>query len=671
MSNDKQAGVWPLKQESVALKQSIGALGGGPNTASTPPLPPGFKPTDLDEVMAGLARLENKTVDDCLRCRNELHIGMFFDGTGNNMDSDVPTLEHSNVVRMFRAFRPDDMDKGVFRVYLPGIGTPFRKIGDRGGKSEAAVALKGQQRLDWAFKQVEDIVKEARRHYSEIKLISLSVFGFSRGAALARAFLNLLVDPGEGHCSRTGDKLTWIDGKHPLQISFVGIWDTVAAVGVPIGANNVLYKRSELRGTTNAARESARIATLAGRLLSATADDLTALGLAFGPPGADPSPGPFDGHFAWGARMAIDHVPIKRGFHIIAGHEQRNSFPVDSVWRGQKMPPNTTEIVAPGMHSDVGGGYRPGEQGKGGPARAGQANAIQDSLKLSQITLNIMYHEALATGVPLRRIGAGDWLTDQKRDFLVDPDMYACYQHYMAHAKTDGMPLGDAMLRHMRLFFEWRLQHVYAQGRKADAEQVSKGEKVWSADEQALQAQKNELVARKSRLATERWSKEQVMSGRLYSPDPKRDREELAALDKQISDVDWQIVEIDQRINTLPSRSGFMDTVGQYDKELLADAESIHLSVKKDPSLRSRLRPHYRNLLEAYENERAGNGLKDARVIEFFDKYVHDSLAGFDTDFTLPSDPRVVYVGGNVKAKIAMDETQKAPGVGVGDPIPA
>ena len=37
----------------------------------------------------------------------------------------------------------------------------------------------------------------------------------------------------------------------------------------------------------------------------------------------------------------------------------------------------------------------------------------------------------------------------------------------------------------------------------------------------------------------------------------------------------------------------------------------------------------------------------------FFDLYVHDSLAGFAKDETLPSDPRCIYVGGDEESRHA------------------
>lgn len=58
-------------------------------------------------------------------------------------------------------------------------------------------------------------------------------------------------------------------------------------------------------------------------------------------------------------------------------------------------------------------------------------------------------------------------------------------------------------------------------------------------------------------------------------------------------------------------------------------------------------------------------GLKDERIFSFFEFYVHESLADFYKDSTLPSDPRVVYFGGDEKYKYAIhspknDSVEKA-----------
>jgi hypothetical protein len=78
--------------------------------------------------------------------------------------------------------------------------------------------------------------------------------------------------------------------------------------------------------------------------------------------------------------------------------------------------------------------------------------------------------------------------------------------------------------------------------------------------------------------------------------------------------------------------------------------------VEMSTESRNNLRPHYRALIEAYENEFEKNkGLTDPAIISLFDNYVHDSLAGFAGDATLPSDPRVVYLGGDLKYEYAFN----------------
>ncbi|MEM6162730.1 DUF2235 domain-containing protein, partial [Erwinia sp. P6884] len=81
--------------------------------------------------------------------------------------------------------------------------------------------------------------------------------------------------------------------------------------------------------------------------------------------------------------------------HLVSSHEQRLCFPLDSIRRPDgKYPANSMEVVYPGMHSDLGGGYPPGDQGK--------ANADNDGYLLSQIALHEMYAFAFGSGAPLK-----------------------------------------------------------------------------------------------------------------------------------------------------------------------------------------------------------------------------------------------------------------------------
>ncbi|CDL82740.1 T6SS phospholipase effector Tle1-like catalytic domain-containing protein [Xenorhabdus szentirmaii] len=101
------------------------------------------------------------------------------------------------------------------------------------------------------------------------------------------------------------------------------------------------------------------------------------------------------GHNGWAGGMQIlpDNGFIKQCCHFVAAHEQRQSFSLDSIrYPEGRYPANSVEVVYPGMHSDVGGGYPQNDQGKS-RAAAGEL--------LSQITLHDMYAAAIEAGAPL------------------------------------------------------------------------------------------------------------------------------------------------------------------------------------------------------------------------------------------------------------------------------
>ena len=686
MTNPKLAKLQAAQQSSTTLGHSVAACGGGQRTDAVPSATL-QKPNLLQKSQAMGERLKDQP--PVHTCQQKVSISVFFDGTGNNLKADLPTLEHSNVARMFRAhMRPDDVsaDENVHPIYVPGIGTLFPEIGDNGKgpiplvDTHNGMGAVGQKRLDWAFEQLELRIAKAearaKNPTNKIVMISLSVFGFSRGATLARAFVRDLIKPDGGKCLVEGaDQLRWKRGRYPFEIRFVGLWDTVASVGLAMSANNVKATRSSRRTGTNAARRAVDY-LVSGAASSPTM--LRAIDLAFGAPGADPAPGSIDGHGDWADGLEIPgHLISGQCVHMIAGHEQRNSFPVDSVLRGAARPANTKEFVYPGMHSDVGGGYRPGEGGKGKGMPMGELNPSM-AQNLGRISLRAMYDEALLAGVPLRRMNNRDqWKSDNIADFETSPALIDRFTHYMAEVKASGIRLGDAMLAHMRKYFEWRFHHILHGARTQDIKQIEANEQVWKADEQSLAMQKSALAERQRQLRVERdrihmqatsaLMKQQRQPGMvdpntlLPTPAGKEAAravnepfdQRIMAIDAELADTERQVKELQAREDTLPSRGTLAKNLTGFDAELLDDAQSISAAIEAKPALRQQLRPHYRHLLEAYEAEKTGKGLRDEKIIAFFDNYVHDSLADFDKDCTLPSDPRVVYVGGDTKMLFA------------------
>lgn len=332
-------------------------------------------------------------------CVQDIHVGVFFDGTNNNMKRDKPH-SHSNIVSLYDAHLDDK--KTNFAYYLPGVGTPFEEIGEMEESSSGkSFAKGGEARIHWAMLEIynaislsltkfnlmpEDemktlvtkelsttfrntpehrgmlrifrginqrLIKATQYERPRITQLHLSVFGFSRGAAEARVFCNWIQEASGG-----------VIGESKLNLRFLGIFDTVASVGI-----------------------------------------------------ADSSP-VGRGFLHWAHNnLAVNGV--EKTAHYVAGHEIRRSFPLSTVRDGGSWPANTREYVYPGTHSDIGGGYGPGEQGKSLGGR---------STLMSQITLNDMYEEAFTAGV--RFIHRPKMTKEIKADFAIDPAMHAAFMAY-------------------------------------------------------------------------------------------------------------------------------------------------------------------------------------------------------------------------------------------------
>lgn len=418
-----------------------------------------------------------------LPCRIPVNVGLFFDGTNNHMERDrdgkrvpVPLTKdekraarrkaeaaglpdeepkpepvpdcpmtselcsHSNVARLFLTFKKDKEADGFYRNYIQGVGTPFEEIGEPTESQEGkAFAKGGLPRIVWGMFQVMNAIhrtvyadqplysikkigKFAQAYSNEvgrtelggdqqkvvthedwfaphlamleaalaakpkpaIPLLSVSVFGFSRGAAEAVAFCHLF------DRLLTGGKLAGI----PADIRFLGLFDVVASVG-----------------------GSASVA------------------LTLPLPGAL-----FDGHWSW-ANDVDEPLPgcVAKGLHLIAAHELRMNFPVTRIEGAMQ------EVYIPGVHSNVGGGYGPGEQGR--------SLGAQGKL-LSQIPLAFMYKAALDAGVPL--LPFSELEVRDKVDFKIDQELAQAWEAYTA--ALDGQ--GALLKKHMELYYRWRAMRL-------------------------------------------------------------------------------------------------------------------------------------------------------------------------------------------------------------------
>ncbi|WP_460141300.1 T6SS phospholipase effector Tle1-like catalytic domain-containing protein [Pseudomonas sp. S2_E01] len=356
-------------------------------------------------------------------CCKTLHVSLCFDGTGNNLNNDLylsTPPNPTNIARMFRASigtghaggtghasskaqgltdTPGAGNNQYFKYYMPGVGTPFAEVGDLDyTQLGMATGWYGEERINWALMMIIDALRRSldlprmdnvallgavkamgtlvgmesggeanRANVFDKQLaaleqplrialadnlparpkllgIKLYVYGFSRGAAAARAFVNWLNQLLDS--SATTPSLKYKDLTLPVSVEYLGLLDTVASVGL-----------------------------------------------------ADIVPGA-DGHMGWAdSSQEIPDRLVKRCLHLVASHEQRLCFPSESIRRaGGGYPVNSMEVIYPGVHSDVGGGYPPGDQGKA----VSKDNYEGDGLLLSLIALNDLYADAFAHGAPLK-----------------------------------------------------------------------------------------------------------------------------------------------------------------------------------------------------------------------------------------------------------------------------
>ncbi|TFK23045.1 hypothetical protein FA15DRAFT_670876 [Coprinopsis marcescibilis] len=165
-----------------------------------------------------------------------------FDGTSNEYDAD-----NTNVVKLFALLKKDDFDQQLC-YYQAGVGTWF----------EPGVVSPlfhwGAKMLDLAFAwYLDNHVMEGYRFLMDNYRTGdrICIFGFSRGAYTARALAGFLYKCGvlprgnqaqvpfayklykredqEGIELCTGFKQTY---SQDVKIEFMGVWDTVASVGV-------------------------------------------------------------------------------------------------------------------------------------------------------------------------------------------------------------------------------------------------------------------------------------------------------------------------------------------------------------------------------------------------------------------------------------------------------
>ncbi|CAN7236735.1 phospholipase effector Tle1 domain-containing protein [Massilia sp. LjRoot122] len=438
--------------------------------------------------------------DPARSCDTNLFFGFFFDGTKNNYRNAMAGKDFSNIAHLYNCFPGQGIQNVLdasadwkhepsqyehfFKVYIPGVASQFSFVNDTGAGDDltygAAFGKFGERRIVWALVQainnvhryfckkplvgkvdLEDMYnrvvlnKNARRlmedrnplskpiknvtsvapghdlaatiyfqfllqklhsavsqHWPDartgkpkktdpaiVKTIHVSVFGFSRGATQARVFANWFQSLCTLDSRMCGRKSGMSLGGFDVQIDFLGVFDTVASVGLGNTLGN----------------------SLLGRRL--------------------------DGHSGWAdSEDSLRVPPGVNCLHLVASHEVRRSFPLDSISVRGVMPAGCEEIVLPGAHSDVGGGYGPGEQGKGVDGNGADM--------MSRIPLLMMYKAARLNGVPLKLEHAS---REAKAGFKVAPQTITDFNAYIATCKEKQGPIHHIMREHARKYIEWRI----------------------------------------------------------------------------------------------------------------------------------------------------------------------------------------------------------------------
>lgn len=247
-----------------------------------------------------------------------------FDGTWNAADSE---RSETNVVRLSRAIRANSGSDGVPQlcIYLRGVGTS----GSRFERLVAGATGSGTEdiiRTAYLFLAQNYVPAHKDDNGKDVPADEIFLFGYSRGAFAARSLTGLLGSAGLlkrqslQHLSTAWSYYRDFRNRSPqdflrryasrnietheeVAVNFLGVWDTVGALGIPVGF------LGELSGLVHGFH--------------------------------DTSP----------SRI------VKHGAQALAIDEHRDEF-VPTLWTGAAPPDALIEQVwFAGSHGDVGGSY--------------------------------------------------------------------------------------------------------------------------------------------------------------------------------------------------------------------------------------------------------------------------------------------------------------------------
>ncbi|KTT12625.1 hypothetical protein NS2R_07860 [Pseudomonas oryzihabitans] len=300
---------------------------------------PGGSPRRLVETPADQDKTSGEP-ERLVEQRITLRIGVFFDGTGNNLfnaatgdacraaelgfrqdqaesiaqhcekfmgsaDSSYANAE-TNIARLYRLYKEDAQrrlrpseQQAYLPVYIEGIGTragqPDSLLSMGTGLGSSGV-LACVRTFPAAFAERYDQFKRGNPELI-VEAVEFDLFGFSRGAAAARHFANEVLK-ADGGIAATGLAPCFPWQRARVTLNFIELFDTVAAIADP------------LRGDFSPANA------------------------------ANP-----------GLNLYLPAGCARKVIQLVAHDEQRRNFALT------KVAPQHEEIALPGAHADLGGGY--------------------------------------------------------------------------------------------------------------------------------------------------------------------------------------------------------------------------------------------------------------------------------------------------------------------------
>lgn len=356
-------------------------------------------------------------VSDTAVLRVTVRAGLFFDGTGNNRVNsqigadcrammEVNAHKHivecsgrhtdpnssysndlSNIARLVALYRHQYVArndgqglKAYWPVYISGAGTTSGAgdslwPGQSFGRGTTGVTAKAEHAIKKLGSRLKAFTLD--NPGCVIEALELDIFGFSRGAASARHFINEVLKQAQGAlepvlASRKvplSADFGWESGSVRLKV--IGLFDTVAAIG-------------SFRDFYNARDSASNRVNL------------------YLPPGC-----------------------AQQVLHLVARDESRRNFALNSI-----VPDWSREIVLPGAHADIGGGYHP---------------QMEEKLLLTRPRMSVLCQDTscessaawLQAQQDLQALDAGQWIDPLDRQASLQVE--CCETYGRAHTAAFGL----------------------------------------------------------------------------------------------------------------------------------------------------------------------------------------------------------------------------------------